>query len=48
MDEKIEHELAALLVLENRLKEKRAEIHAQLQPVRIRISELLKIKRDAN
>ena len=42
MDEKDEQELAGLLILENRLIARRAEIHAALVPVRLRIQELLR------
>ena len=43
----MENELAALLVLENKLKDERDRILAQLQPVRIRINEILREAREA-
>ena len=44
MDEKDEQELAGLLILENRLIEKREEILSQLKPVQIRVNQLLRAK----
>jgi hypothetical protein len=46
LTESQEHELAGLLILENRLIDEREKLMAQLQPVRIRIGELLKKKRE--
>jgi hypothetical protein len=42
-----ERELAALSVLENKLKDSRDNIVAQLEPVRVRINELIRLKRMA-
>ena len=44
MDEKDEQELAGLLILENRLIEKREEILSQLKPVQIRVNQLIRAK----
>ena len=45
MTEAEETELAGLLAAEDRLIARRAEIHAALVPVRLRIQELLKAQR---